>query len=81
MIQSITLLNGLVIYSKNGTFPPLQEVAPDVNHACDVCPVRILCQDNNEFDCMVYGMFDGFHFGFEDGVEILEKYTLIPKRE
>jgi len=77
--ETITLLNGLVLQNNDG-FPPLQEVAPEVKHACEVCPVRICCQDNNEFDCQVYGMFDGFGFNFDDVLEMLEKYTLVMKR-
>lgn len=72
--KEITLNNGLVIKSKNGEFPPLQEVA-EIEHACAICPVRLLCDDNNEFDCQVYGMFDGFYFGLDDALTFIEKWT------
>ena len=74
-IKSVTLLDGTVLRNKNGEFPPLQEIA-EIRHACDVCPVRPLCQDNNEFDCQVYGMFKGYYAGIDDALKFFEKSSV-----
>jgi len=68
--QTVTLKNGLVLENHGDGFPPLQDVA-DVKNACDICPVRLFCNDNNEFDCQVYGMFDGFYFGIDDALSFV----------
>lgn len=74
------MLNGLVLQNIEGNFPPLQDVA-EVEHACDICPVRLLCQDNNEFDCQVYGMFSGFYVNLDDVLEFLETHTVTPSNK
>lgn len=75
--SQVTLTDGTVITSKDGHFPPLQKVVK-VFHACEICPVRIFCQDNNEFDCQVYGMFDGFYFGLDDALDLVGKVEVKP---
>lgn len=42
-------------------WPAIQDIRPDVEFACEVCPIRKFCGDNNEFDCQVYEMFSGFY--------------------
>ena len=69
--KSVTLTNGLVLQNEGGWFPPLQDIAK-IEHACDICPVRVFCKDNNEFDCQVYGMFYGFYFGIDDALDLYE---------
>ena len=53
-------------------FPPLQDLI-ETYHACEICPLRPLCNDNNEFDCQTSGMFAGFHVGEEDAIEYMMK--------
>ena len=78
--ESITLLNGFVIERQSdGFWPALQDVQPDVDHACDICPLRIFCDDNNEFDCQCYNMFSGFYFTWEEGIRFLAAYDIQPK--
>lgn len=62
-LNQATLLDGTTIKAdEKGNFPPLRDIV-DVYHACEICPIRSLCDDNNEFDCQIYGMFDGFYDG------------------
>jgi hypothetical protein len=56
--------------SGNEIFPPLKNILK-VDHACGICPVRQLCNDNNEFDCQNYGMFFGFYFDIYDAIKLL----------
>lgn len=61
-IKSVVLGNGFRLEKKdNGHWPEMQVACPEVSYACDVCPIRKFCGDNNEFDCRVYGMFSGFY--------------------
>ena len=76
--ESVTLKNGLVLENHGDGFLPLHDVADEKN-ACDICPVRIFCNDNNEFDCQVYGMFEGFYFGLDDALELEDKIMLKEK--
>lgn len=77
-MKKVKLLNGIEIETfineqGNEQFPPLQDVLK-IKHACDVCPLRKECEDNNEFDCQVYGMFMGF---FYDRFDVLRDKNLI----
>ena len=66
--KKIRLLDGTIIeQDENGNFPPLGDVV-DIDRACDICPVRKFCGDNNEFKCQVYGMFEGFYFSLDDAL-------------
>lgn len=66
------LTNGIVLVkNEDGEYPPLQNVV-SIDHACDICPVRKWCQDNNEFGCQVYGMFSGFYFSLDDALEMAD---------
>ena len=61
-VVSVRLTDGTVIHKlENGHWPEFQKARPSVPYACDVCPIRKFCGDNNEFDCQVYGMFTGFY--------------------
>ena len=73
-IKSVTLLNGMVLKNKKGEFPPLQEITEI--RACEVYPVRPLCQDHNEYDCQVYGMFKGYYAGIDDALKFFEKSSV-----
>lgn len=71
--SKIRLTDGTVIEKDaDGKFPPLMNILPNIR-ACVVCPVRHVCQDNNEFDCNTYGMFDGFYATLND---LLDKYAV-----
>lgn len=68
MLKSVTLTNGKPITGDRLGFSALQDAMPEVGYACEVCPVRKFCGDNNEFDCMVHGMFTGFYATDESGI-------------
>jgi hypothetical protein len=85
MKHKVLLKNGLEIESDDeGRFKPLREIC-SFNYACDLCPdlIKNPCSfnentgisekgGNNEFDCSVYGMFDGFYCGV--------RFFLTPKK-
>ncbi len=80
--DSVTLLDGTVIVKDgNEEFPPYIKINPraDIDNlrACAVCPVRALCDDNNEFDCSTYGMFQGAYWNFEDVIELCKKAMVL----
>jgi hypothetical protein len=69
-VESIALRDGTVLNKGSLGWPAMQDIAPQHRYACDVCPLNHLCQDGNEFDCQVYGMFSGFwHDPIPDGTE------------
>ncbi len=60
--MDIKLLSGLIVKEsaeKYQSYIALQDIA-EVDYACEICPIRTPCGDNNQFDCQVYGMFSGF---------------------
>ncbi len=61
-VASVRLTDGTVLHKlETGQWPEFQKAYPTTTCACDVCPIRKFCGDNNEFDCQVYGMFCGFY--------------------
>lgn len=56
-------------------WPAFQDIRPDVEFACEVCPIRKFCGDNNEFDCQVYGMFSGFYLKDEFAPVFNNRYS------
>lgn len=72
-MENVQLKNGIILQNMDGMFPPLQDIA-EVAYACEICPIRVFCGDNNEFDCQVYGMFAGFCFGVDDALGMATKY-------
>ena len=80
-MDKITLTNGIIIERDDDyNFPPLQDIAK-IDHACDICPIRVLCDDNNEFDCQVYGMFQGFYMGIDDALRWVKENAKHNKRK
>lgn len=75
-VDSITLTDGTVIKKTPDGFPPYSEINPGAN-PCNVCPVRPLCDDNNEFKCSNYGMFDGAYWSFEDVIKMCKTVTAV----
>lgn len=74
-MDRVTLTNGFILKRIDEyRFPPLQDVL-EIDNACDICPIRILCEDNNEFDCQVYGMFQGFYMSFETALDWVKDHT------
>lgn len=68
--MKVKLLNETIIETdENGEFPPLQDVV-DTLEACEICPVRKLCRDHNNFHCLTSGMFTGYYCGVNDALDI-----------
>ena len=79
-MTKVTLLNGFEIAKdEDGRFPPLQEVF-EIYHACDICPLRPMCGDNNEFGCQVDGMFSSFYMSGIDAIEYMKKRNEVTPR-
>jgi hypothetical protein len=73
--MKITLKTGQILESKNDGhrdyFPALQDVAPEIEDACEVCPLAdIICKRNNGWDCLVDGMLDGFYCDAETAIAL-----------
>ena len=63
--DEICLRDGTVIHKNDrGEFPPYSKIS-DTGEPCKVCPVRLMCDDNNSFDCDTYSMFQGAYFSFD----------------
>ena len=78
--MQIILKTGQVIESKKDGdwdyFPALQDVYPEIEDACSVCPLAdIVCCRNNGYDCMSCGMLDGFYCDMELALNILPHLT------
>ena len=70
--MKVKLLNGMIIESIDKyNFPPLKDMI-EIKYACEICPLRPLCHDNNEFDCQVYGMFSGFYLRAIDALKFIK---------
>lgn len=73
-LAEIKLLDNTTIEVVDGKFPALKEVeVAGVSRACEICPIRQVCGDNNEWDCQEYQMFSGFwdgeHLTLESALE------------
>jgi hypothetical protein len=67
LIDKVKLRNGIELTpDERGNFKPIQEIDKECKHACSICPIYEVCEGNNEFDCMVYGMFSGCYFYLSD---------------
>ena len=61
------------IKAKDGQFPAIKDIFGERMDACSICPIWEVCEGNNEFDCSVYGMFDGGNFYLSDLIKVCEE--------
>lgn len=77
-MKTVTLKNGLVLWANDkGNYPPLKDIIK-IDHACEICPIRPLCLDNNEIDCQIYGMFQGYYADLDASLAIIQQLDTSP---
>ncbi len=54
-------------------FEAMQDIDTECEHPCKICPIFEVCEGNNQFDCLVYGMFDGGNFYLTDLIKVCDE--------